>query len=137
VAQGTAGSAAAGPSIPNIGIMPFTIDHPDQTDTFPEQTLATPSSFRSSGAQLTGITQAMVNDPNARPGRRNRHTAFLKGGAADPNVVAASATATFWLQTLPGQTAPGPGLSARRTVSGRPWWLCSDACSMKLTFWTG
>lgn len=65
VAQGTASSAAAGPNIPNIGITPFTINHPDQTDSFPEQTLATASSFRSSGAQLTSITQAMVNDPSA------------------------------------------------------------------------
>ena len=131
VAQGTASSAAAGPSIPNIGITPFTIDHPDQTDSFAEQTLATPSSFRSSGAQLTGITQAMVNDPNTVlhtaiasqhitntitlrvsttdspvPGGGTANTAFLRGGAAGPNAVAASVTATFWLQTLQGQTAP-------------------------------
>jgi hypothetical protein len=131
VAQGTASSAAAGPNIPNIGITPFTTGQPSQTISFPEQTLATPSSFRSSGAQLTGITQAMVNDPNTVlhtaiagqhiistitlhvsttdspvPGGGTANTAFLRGGAAGPNAVAASATATFWLQTLQGQTAP-------------------------------
>jgi hypothetical protein len=29
--QGTASTAAAGPSIPNIGIKPFTINQPNQT----------------------------------------------------------------------------------------------------------
>jgi hypothetical protein len=131
VAQGTAISAAAGPAIPNIGITPFTIGQPGQPISFPEQTLATPSSFRSSGAQLTGITQAMVSDPNTVlhtaiagqhitstitlhvsttdspvPGGGTANTAFLKGGTAGPNAVSASATATFWLQTLQGQTTP-------------------------------
>jgi hypothetical protein len=131
VAQGIASTAAAGPNIPNIGITPFTIGQPGQPISFPEQTLATPSSFRSSGAQLTGITQAMVNDPNTVlhtaiagqhitntitlhvsstdapvPGGGTANTAFLKGGPQGPNAVSASVTATFWLQTLQGQTAP-------------------------------
>ena len=32
---------------------------------FPEQTLTNQTSFRTSGAGLTGVTQAMVNDPNS------------------------------------------------------------------------
>lgn len=129
LAQGTAGSAATGPSIPNIGIKPFTIGQPSATINFPEQTLATPSSFRTSGAGLTGITQAMVDNPNTVlhsaianqhfqstttlhvasgdapvPGGGTANTAFLKGSAGGPNAVAVSVTATFWLETLQGQT---------------------------------
>jgi hypothetical protein len=62
--QGTASTAAAGPSIPDIGIKPFTIGHPDQTADFPEQTLNQQSKFRTAGAGLTGVTQAMVDNPN-------------------------------------------------------------------------
>jgi hypothetical protein len=130
VAQGTAVTAAAAPSIPTIGIKPFTIGHPGSTLDFPEQTLSIASKFRTSGAGLTGITQKMVNDPNTVltaalagqhvdstttlhvatndapvPGGGTANTAFLKGGAHS-NADAARVTATFWLQTLQGQTTP-------------------------------
>jgi hypothetical protein len=129
--QGTASTAATGPSIPGIGIKPFTINHPDQTIDFPEQTLKEQTKFRTDGAGLTGVTQAMVDNPNTTldtaiagqhitstitlhvsttddpvPGGGTANTAFLKGGAQGPNAVAASVTATFWLETLQGQTAP-------------------------------
>jgi hypothetical protein len=131
LAQGTAATAAAGPSIPNIGITPFTIGKPSDTNPFPEQTLSDHTSFRTSGAGLTGITQAMVNNPNTVlhsaianqhfhatttlhvasgdapvPGGGTANTAFLKGGADGPNAVAVSVEATFWLETIQGQTAP-------------------------------
>ena len=98
---------------------------------FPEQTLTNQTSFRSSGAGLTGVTQAMVNNPNGIlqaaiagqhitatttlhvtstdtpvPGGGTANTAFLKGGADGPNAVAVSVNATFWLETLQGQSAP-------------------------------
>ncbi len=131
VAQGTASTSAAAPAIPNTSIKPFTIGQPTAGFDFPEQTLTTNTSFRTSGAGLTGVTQAMVNNPNRIlqaaiagqhitatitlhvtsgdapvPGGGTANTAFLKGGAQGPNAVAVSVNATFWLETLQGQTAP-------------------------------
>jgi len=131
LAQGTASTSATAPSIPNVSIKPFTIGKPSATINFPEQTLAKPSQFRTSGAGLTGITQQMVNNPNSvltaaiagqhitstttlhvttidlpTPGGGTANTAFLKGGAHGPNATAVSVTATFWLETLQGQSAP-------------------------------
>jgi len=129
--QGIASTAATGPSIPDIGIKPFTINHPNQTINFPEQTLNQQSKFRTAGAGLTGVTQAMVDNPNTVlhaaiagqhitstitlhvsttdnpvPGGGTANTAFLRGGPQGPNAVTASVTAMFWLETLQGQTAP-------------------------------
>jgi hypothetical protein len=129
--QGTAGTAAAAPAIPAASIKPFSIGQPNATIDFPEQTLTTHTSFRTSGTGLTGVTQAMVNNPNSVlhtaitgqhitstttlhvtsgdapvPGGGTANTAFLKGGAQGPNAVTASVSATFWLETLQGQTAP-------------------------------
>jgi hypothetical protein len=131
LAQGTALTSATAPSIPDVSIKPFTIGKPAATVSFPEQTLAKPSKFRTSGAGLTGITQQMVSNPNsilrsaiagqhvqatttlhvstsdaALPGGGTANTAFLRGAAQGPNAVAARAAATFWLETLQGD--PGP-----------------------------
>ena len=131
VAQGTASTSAAAPSIPDIGIKPFTIGQPSATNDFPEQTLSTHTDFRTSGAGLAGVTQAMVDNPNSVlrsaiagqhipatttlhvttgdapvPGGGTANTAFLKGGAQGPNAVAASVAATFWLETIEGESAP-------------------------------
>jgi len=128
--QGTA--VTGGPNIAVKGIKPFPIGGPPtQTIDFPEQTLTNHTNFRTSGAGLTGITQTMVNNPNSVltaaiagqhftstttlhvttidlpvPGGGTANTAFLKGGADGPNASAVSATATFWLETLQGQSAP-------------------------------
>jgi len=129
--QGTAATASAGPNIPNIGIKPFPLGQPSQTIDFPEQTLTNHTTFRSSGAGLNGVTQAMVNNPNSVlqsaiggqhfastttlhvttgdapvPGGGTANTAFLKGGKDGANADAVSVTATFWLETLQGQSAP-------------------------------
>jgi len=131
LAQGTAHTAAGGPGIPDVSIKPFTIGHPAQTINFPEQTLTTATQFRTSGAGLTGITQQMVNNPNtvlrsaiasqqiqatttlqvssrdaSLPGGGTANIAFLTGAKDGPNAVAARVTATFWLETLPGDTEP-------------------------------
>ena len=127
--QGTAQTSAGAPAIPNVSIKPFTIGQPTQTIDFPEQDLATPTQFRTSGAGLTGITQQMVNNPNtvlraapapqitstttlqvssenaSLPGGGTANIAFLKG-TAHSNANAAHVTATFWLETLQGQTTP-------------------------------
>ena len=131
VAQGTATPSAGAPRIPNTSIKPFSIGHPTPEIDFPEQTLTNQTSFRTSGAGLTGVTQAMVNNPNTIlqaaiagqhitstttlhvtstdtpvPGGGTANTAFLKGGADGPNADAVSVSATFWLETLQGQSAP-------------------------------
>ena len=128
--QGTASTAAAAPNIPAASIKPFTTGQPNSPFDFPEQTLTTKTSFRTSGAGLTGVTQAMVNDPNSVlhaaiagqhitatttlhvtstdtpvPGGGTANTAFLKGGPQGPNAVAASVSAMFWLETVQGQPA--------------------------------
>ena len=148
VAQGTATTAAGPPAIPPVGIRPFTIGQPGQTVDFPEQTLATASQFRTSGAGLAGITQPMVNDPNnvltaaikgqtitstttlriatndtPVPGGGTANTAFLQG-TGESNADAALVTATFWLETLQGDTSPSQ-LQYSQTVflrfSGLSW----------------
>jgi hypothetical protein len=131
LAQGTASTSAAAPSFADVSIKPFTIGKPAARIDFPEQTLATPSNFRTSGAGLTGVTQAMVDDPNSvlrsaiagqqidattrlhvstrdapLPGGGTANTAFLTGAAKGPNAVAAQVTATFFLETIHGD--PGP-----------------------------
>ena len=127
VAQGTASTVAGPPTIPGTSIKPFTIGQPLSLFDFPEETLATPSSFRTSGAGLTGVTQQMVSNPNSvlqaaiagqhitatttlhvntndAPilGGGTANTAFLKGGGGGPNAVSASVNATFWLETVEG-----------------------------------
>jgi hypothetical protein len=128
--QGTAQTSAGPPSIPNVSIKPVPINPPNQPPiNFPEQDLATPTQFRTSGAGLTGITQQMVNNPNtvlraapspqitstttlqvssqdaSLPGGGTANIAFLKGTGRS-NANAAQVTATFWLQTLQGDTEP-------------------------------
>ena len=148
LAQGTASTSAGRPSIRGVSITPFTIGKPAKKTGFPEQDLATPSDFRTSGAGLTGVTQAMVDNPNSvlastplpaiatttrlhvstrdasLPGGGTANTAFLKGAAHGPNALAARVAATFWLQTVQG--APEPGfLQYSQTVllnfSGLSW----------------
>jgi hypothetical protein len=131
VVQGSASTQAKPPDIPDIGITPFLINQPAAEQAFPEQILTNKTSFRTSGDGLKGITQTMVNNPNSVlqtavakqhiastttlhvstgdgsvPGGGTANTAFLKGGSQGPNAVAASVTATFWLETVAGQSEP-------------------------------
>jgi hypothetical protein len=128
--QGTARTSAGAPSIPDVDITPFPIGDPAQRLRFPEQSLSTPSQFRTSGAALTGITQQMVDNPNSvlhegpspqitttttlrvssgdasLPGGGTANIAFLQGGTNGPNAAVAHVTATFWLETLQADTQP-------------------------------
>ena len=63
--QGTAATAAGGPSIPAVSLTPFGIGQPKQTVDFDEQHLNKTTQFRTSGVGLTGITQAMLDNPNS------------------------------------------------------------------------
>ena len=128
--QGTATTAAGGPSIPDVSLTPFTIGHPNQTVDFAEQHLNQTTQFRTSGVGLTGVTQAMLNNANSvltrNPpevttttrlhvsttpgppvvGGGTSNTAFLVGTKDGPNADPAHVAATFWLQTLAGGTQP-------------------------------
>jgi len=127
--QGTATTAAGGPSIPGVSLTPFGIGQPKQTVDFDEQHLNKTTQFRTSGVGLTGITQAMLDNPNSvltrNPpnvtsttrlhvsttagtivGGGTSNTAFLVGTKDGPNADAAHVVATFWLQTLAGDTEP-------------------------------
>jgi hypothetical protein len=123
--QGIASEAVGPPVIPSINLNPFSIGNPATAAPFPEQNLATTTQFRT--ANLTGITQDMVNDPNsvlvsASAGQQvvstitlhvsstdlpvvgggTENTAFLQGTAGGPNADAVQVTSTFWLETVKG-----------------------------------
>jgi hypothetical protein len=127
--QGITATAAGGPSFPVASLTPFAIGQPNQPADFPEQHLNQTTPFRTSGVGLTGITQAMLDNPNsvlaANPanvttttrlqvsstagpivGGGTSNMAFLVGTKDGPNADAAHVVATFWLQTLEGDTEP-------------------------------
>jgi hypothetical protein len=128
--QGQATSASGGPVIDPVSLTPFSVGHPNQTISFNEQTLSnTTGVFRTSGVGLTGITQAMLDNPNSvltkNPpnvasttrlhvtssagtitGGGTSNTSFLVGAKDGPNADAAHVVSTFWLQTLQGDTEP-------------------------------
>jgi hypothetical protein len=72
LAQGTATTSAGAPHIPNTSIKPFTIGHPRPEFDFPEQTLTNHTSFRTSGAGLTGSPRPWSTTPTASCRRRSR-----------------------------------------------------------------
>ncbi len=127
LAQGTAISVAGPPIIKPVDITPFVIGNAAKKIKFSESDLATPAVFRSPPADLAGITQAMVDNPNsvlsavvagqkitnttvllissdpATPvvGGGLANTAFLQGAPnAGPNALAALVTAIFWIETV-------------------------------------
>jgi hypothetical protein len=127
--QGVTATAAGGPSFPSASLTPFTIGQPNQPVDFPEQHLNQTTPFRTSGVGLTGITQAMLDNPNSVLARNppdvatttrlqvsstagpivgggTSNMAFLVGTKDGPNADAAHVIATFWLQTLHGETEP-------------------------------
>ena len=123
--QGLASQATGPPSIPSVNLNPFSAGNPAGASPFPEQNLAATTAFRT--PNLTGIDQAMVDNPNSvlanvlnaqtilstttlqvsttdAPvvGGGEAETAFLQGGPAGPNAGVESVTATFWLETVQG-----------------------------------
>jgi hypothetical protein len=128
LAQGLASQASGGPTIPAVNLDPFSDKTPGPgTTPFPEQNLGTATNFRTGPPGITGITQAMVNNPNSIlesaihgqtilstvtlhvstndlpvPGGGTDNTAFLQGGSGGPNADSTLVTATFWLETVEG-----------------------------------
>lgn len=132
VAQGVIAPGVGAPAVPPVNIAPFPVGQPSSPLTFVEQELTNPSVFRTSGAGLTGVTQAMLDNPNSilvaalsgltvasyvelsvssdatAPilGGGTANTAFLMGGPDGPNALTARVDATFWLLTIAGMEAP-------------------------------
>jgi hypothetical protein len=129
LAQGTATPVSGPPTITNTNIIPFVIGNPLQKIPFPESNLSIQTNFRSPPADIVGITQAMVDNPNsvllsALAGQTIKstvvlevssnpiapvlgggvaNTAFLQGSpAAGPNAQTALVTSTFWIETVQG-----------------------------------
>jgi len=129
-AQGIASASDGPPDIAAVGITPFVIGNPGEQVPFPESNLAIPTSFRTPPDQLTGVTQAMVDNPNSvlqtalqgqsivqtttlrisskvgvvpvpDVGGGTANIAFLAGNPA-PNALAAQVDATFWIETVKG-----------------------------------
>lgn len=125
-------SVSHAPAIPAVSITPFTIQSPHGPVSFPESNLGTPTAFRTPPADIPGVTQAMVNNPNlvltqALAGQKvistttlhvsslplkppasgggTRNIAFLDGIGGKPNATSAQVDATFWIETV--ETAPG------------------------------
>jgi hypothetical protein len=129
LAQGLATEIGGPPQIPSVDITPFVIGTAKKIP-FPESDLSKSTTFRSPPADIVGITQAIVDNPNsvlaaaiagqtikstvaleissdpATPvvGGGLANTAFLQGSAAaGPNAKAALTTAIFWIETVQGQ----------------------------------
>jgi len=125
--QGTALAVPGGPRISPADITPFTIGNAAKKVPFGESNLANPALFRSPPADIVGITQAMVDNPNSvlssaiagqnitqtivllitsdptAPvvGDGLANTAFLQGTpSAGPNAQTAQVTAIFWIETV-------------------------------------
>ncbi len=125
LAQGTAQVFPGPPQFAPVDITPFFIGAPGNLVPFPSQQLGNVSAFRSAPADIVGVTQAMVDNPNsvlaaALVGRTIHSTtviristragqntapavgggvsdiAFLDGAAA-PNARVDGMEATFWI----------------------------------------
>ena len=127
VAQGTATTTPGAPVFAPVSIVPFLVNQPGNLVHFPEETLSTPTTFRTPHADIPHVTQAMVTNPNSvlAAGIAGRHIvstttlristkplnppssgggtsniAFLEGAGGRPNAVAAEMDAIFWIEEI-------------------------------------
>lgn len=126
LAQGQSVPVAGPPVFAPVNINPIPPHGPAVP--FEQQNLSHPTPFRSPPAQIVGITQAMVDNPNsvlaaaiqgqtitsmivlqvsttpAAPitGGGTSNTAFLVGGRDGPNADATQVTSTFWIEHVKG-----------------------------------
>ncbi len=142
LAQGTSETIDGAPTIPNNNITPFLIGQPDKLITFPTSNLSIPApDRRSSGEQLNGITQEMVDNPNlvlqqALYGQVIKSTvifnvstiatspivgggaaniAFLLGTKDGPNADVANVSFTLWIETVQGENGQADFLQLQYT----------------------
>lgn len=115
------------PPFAPVSITPFTIALPHTPVPFPETNLAVPTAFRTPPADIPGVTQAMVDNPNVvlaqgivgkhiistttlqistaplnppTSGGGTSNIAFLQGAAGGPNALAVQMEAIFWIETI-------------------------------------
>jgi hypothetical protein len=128
VAQGGAfPTINTAPPIAPASITPFTIAPPHTPINFPEVNLGVPTAFRTPPADIPGVTQAMVNNPNmvltqaiaghdiistttvrvsttvlSPPvsGGGTSNISFLTGAAGGPNALDFQVDAIFWIETV-------------------------------------
>jgi hypothetical protein len=127
--QGTTVTTPGAPVFAPASITPFTIAPPHSPIAFPETNLGIPSAFRSPPADIAGVTQAMVNNPNVvlaagiagknivstttlkvststtlvhppSTGGGTSNIAFLEGAAGGPNARSVQVDATFWIEHI-------------------------------------
>ena len=126
LAQGVPLVVNGGPKIDDINILPFPVNGGTGLH-FPEQNMSQPTAFRSPAANIAGVTQAMVDNPNSVlktaiqgltitettvfvistdhtpvAGGGTSNTAFLQGAADGPNAKASKVTAIFWIEKVKG-----------------------------------
>ena len=128
VAQGTALPVIDhAPTFAPVSITPFTILPPHTPVPFPETNLGVPSEFRTPPADIPGVTQAIVDNPNLvlaegvagknivstttlristiplnppSTGGGTSNIAFLQGAAGGPNALDVQVDAIFWIETI-------------------------------------
>lgn len=126
LAQGQAHIVAGPPTFTPININPIPPHGPAVP--FEQQNLSHPSAFRSPPAQIVGITQGMIDNPNSvlaaaihgqtitsttvlqvstaspKPitGGGTSNTSFLVGGPSGPNADATVVDSIFWIETVKG-----------------------------------
>jgi hypothetical protein len=149
LAQGTPKSIGGAPTFAKVDITPFIIGQPSNKISFPSQKLANapaalPGRRRSAPADIVGVTQAMVDDPNsvlrkALVGKTiNSHTrihvtthmtatttpdtgsgiadiAFLDGNGS-PNAQVTLMDSTFWLSHFTDASGSGTLLQYSQVV---------------------
>lgn len=127
--QGTAVTTPGAPVFTPASITPFTIALPNSPIAFPETNLGIPSAFRTPPADIVGVTQAMVNNPNVvlatgiagknivstttlkvststalvhppSTGGGTSNIAFLDGAAGGPNARSVQVDSTFWIEQV-------------------------------------
>jgi hypothetical protein len=126
VAQGTATVVSGPPVFPAVDITPFFIGQPTNKVPFPSQTtLSSSSNFRSPPADIVGITQAMVDNPNV----------FLAAALAGKIINSHTVIHISTLST-PGTTPnAGGGVSDIAFLDGTGNQRNSQVVQMDATFW--
>jgi hypothetical protein len=132
LAQGQGGSGAGAPIIPNNNITPFVIGDPTQLINFPEPNLSTPSDFRSPPAQLVGITQAMLDNPNSVLQNALQNQSIIRTVSLhvstdpSPPILGGGTANTAFLQGTPAAGA-NTGPNAIAVTASSTFWIESIA----------
>jgi LysM repeat protein len=128
LAQGIATPISGLPVITNNDIIPFVIGNSAQKVQFPEADLSKETRFRSLTADIAGITQEMVDNPNsvllsALSGKKVNHTTALEvSSSATAPVVGGGVANTAFLQGSP-PSGPNTGPNAQTALVTAIFWI--------------